>query len=465
MTRETCIAHRPKQAIAIIRRDYFELMSRDCVAAALLNEFEHRANGVFLRSPDIENPWLGEITTKEFEAALLGIATDKHIRKRLKALEEKGYIQTRQPVKHRKTLEYRLMVTTLQADLNALTEPYLNSSKPSGQTTVGPSKPSGQTTVDPAVKQPLGSQNPAVKRPLHYIQDLNKELDQLCIEQNEQKPLHTQPSQPVMVEVVTEPEIDNTYPFVTQEINESNQDSESSKEPGASAGCDNKRKRCRWLVSEQRVDELEDLLDSGADIGYTTQDELKALCDRMMGQIIKKYRASGVILTAKPNDVDSGFLKYLALTQWKDSGKMDAAFNTVLSFERNVTKWQGLAIAVSQWEEWLKDEEGQVTDVSKRGTGKGASKDDEAIAIKLMAQRAVENAARFKCAARVVEDIERANIQAKGVTPIAVDSSPEPVPFERKPLDPSKLSPEILEIMERAKAKAEVLNLQENQEN
>jgi hypothetical protein len=426
-------------------------MSRDCVAAALLNEFEHRANGVFLRNPDIENPWLGEITVKEFEAALLGVATDKHIRKRLKALEDKGYIQTRQPIKHRKTLEYRLMVTILQADLNILNEPYLNPSKPSGQTTVGGSRPSGQTTVDPAVKQPLGCQKPAVKRPLHYIQDLNKELDQLCIEQ---KPSHTHAAE-VVVEVISEPEIDNTCPFADKEIDASNQELNSGKEPDASVGRDNKRKRPRWLVSEQRINELEDLLDSGADTGYMTEDERKALCDRMMGQIIAKYRKSGVILTASPNDVDTGFLKYLALTQWKDSSKMDAAFNTVRSFERDVTKWQGLAIAVSQWEEWLKDEEGQVTDVIKRGTSKGASKDDEAIAIKLMAQQAAENAFKFKAPASLTNFARQANIPIAPLTPPVAAPDSQEVNIERKPLDPTKLKPEIQAILERAKSKAE----------
>ena len=44
MSRESCIAHPPKQVIAIVRQDYYELMNRDACAAALLNIFEYWAN-------------------------------------------------------------------------------------------------------------------------------------------------------------------------------------------------------------------------------------------------------------------------------------------------------------------------------------------------------------------------------------------------------------------------------------
>ncbi|ESA38514.1 hypothetical protein N836_31735 [Leptolyngbya sp. Heron Island J] len=71
--------------MAVIRQDYYDITA-DAVASALINFFEFRANGVISSNSNQANSEdipLGEISIKEFQEALLGLSTDKQIRKRL----------------------------------------------------------------------------------------------------------------------------------------------------------------------------------------------------------------------------------------------------------------------------------------------------------------------------------------------------------------------------------------------
>lgn len=143
--RDSCISHPQRQIMAVVRQDYYLLMNQDCIAAAILNIFEYWANGAIASKADEQDPWVGIRTAKEFEEMLLGLATEKHIRKRLHELEQLGFIHTRQPIAHRKSFEYRFMTSAVQEALNKL----------NGQTTVGLGESqrsndrwaSGQTTV------------------------------------------------------------------------------------------------------------------------------------------------------------------------------------------------------------------------------------------------------------------------------------------------------------------------------
>ena len=157
MNRTSCIAHPPKQAIAIVRQDYYELMNHDAVAAALLNIFEYWANAALAANPTEVRPYLGARPIREFEQLLLGIATDKQIRKRLAILAERGFIQMKRSVRRGFATTYRLMVPEVQTALAA-----------SGQTTDGVNnlRAAGQMTNESAVKQPaaLRSFNRALKK-------------------------------------------------------------------------------------------------------------------------------------------------------------------------------------------------------------------------------------------------------------------------------------------------------------
>ena len=178
MSRESCIAHPPKQAIAIVRQDYYELMERDACAAALLNIFEYWANAALASDPTVERPWVGARPVREFERLLLGIATDKQIRKRLLLLEVRGFIQTRAPGKRGEAKSYRVMVPEVQqAVVGQMTEGVVqlgsNSLCSLGQITAGGSEhrsnnrtTTGQTTEVSSVKRPIlrRSFDPALKK-------------------------------------------------------------------------------------------------------------------------------------------------------------------------------------------------------------------------------------------------------------------------------------------------------------
>ena len=178
MTRESCIAHPPKQAISIVRQDYYELTGRDACAAALLNIFEYWANAALATDASIERPWVGARPIREFERLLLGIATDKQIRKRLALLEERGFIETRPPAKRGAAKEYQVRVTEIQ---QAISQQVLDSGRslrsndpsPVGQITEDVQLPrsndrpaSGQITQASSVKQPKlrRSFDPALKK-------------------------------------------------------------------------------------------------------------------------------------------------------------------------------------------------------------------------------------------------------------------------------------------------------------
>ncbi|MEO1401907.1 MAG: hypothetical protein AAFV72_11755 [Cyanobacteria bacterium J06635_1] len=187
MTRESCIPHRAKQVLAIVRQDYYDLLDRDACGAALLNIFEYWANAAMVHDPDIERPWVGARPIREFEQLLLGIATDKQIRKRLALLEQRGFIQTKAPAKRGAAKEYQVRVPEIQAALvGYLTDDAVlrrsNDQRSIGQITddmtphwSNDSCLVGQTTRGASVKQPMPcrSNDRALKKKL---QELEKEV-------------------------------------------------------------------------------------------------------------------------------------------------------------------------------------------------------------------------------------------------------------------------------------------------
>ena len=149
MSRESCIAHSPKQAIAIVRQDYYELMERDACAAALLNLFEYWANAALAVDATLERPWIGARPIREFEHMLLGIATDKQIRKRLALLKERGFIRDRAPEKRGKAKEYQVCLPEIQHALFGQITEVDTSPRSYNQTCLG------QITDYPSVIQPI----------------------------------------------------------------------------------------------------------------------------------------------------------------------------------------------------------------------------------------------------------------------------------------------------------------------
>ena len=183
MTRESCIVHPPKQLLAIIRQDYYELTGRDACAAALLNIFEYWANAAIANDPTVERPWVGDRPIREFEQMLLGIATDKQIRKRLLWLEEMGFIETKAPAKRGAAKAYRVMLPEIQGAISGQMTDSGRSFGSDNREVMGQiaddasslrsnDPPAfGQTTGRPLVKQPtlLRSNDRALKEDLSRI--------------------------------------------------------------------------------------------------------------------------------------------------------------------------------------------------------------------------------------------------------------------------------------------------------
>ena len=130
MARESCIQHEPRSPFIQVRYDYWLLMHKDTASAAILALFEYWANAAIANEPDCEvNPWVGTRKIKDFQEMLFGIASDKHIRLRLKKLVELNYIQTeeekgRGAVRH---VKYRFMVENVQKDLKKISKDVIKS--------------------------------------------------------------------------------------------------------------------------------------------------------------------------------------------------------------------------------------------------------------------------------------------------------------------------------------------------
>lgn len=180
MSRNSCIQHAEQQALAIVRQDYYELMNRDAVAAALLNIFEYWANGVLSSKSTEDRPWVGPRPIREFEQRLLGIATDKQIRKRLSLLVERGFIQMKRSACRGVATAYRLMVPEVQAALRRLRGAG-QMTEDGADRTPNDQRSIGRITRGAAVKQPnvLRSNDQALKKDLKDFKE-EKERKGIC---------------------------------------------------------------------------------------------------------------------------------------------------------------------------------------------------------------------------------------------------------------------------------------------
>ncbi|MEM8506005.1 MAG: hypothetical protein AAF716_23010 [Cyanobacteria bacterium P01_D01_bin.1] len=138
---------------------------------------------------------------------LLGIATDKQIRKRLALIEERGFIQTKAPAKRGSAKEYRVLLPELQQALfGQMTageaETRSNDQRPFGHLTSGEkslrsnNQPTiGQMTGDPSVKQPmpLRSNDRALKKTTkEYKKEDLEEKDLLTFDSSQETFEHSQ---------------------------------------------------------------------------------------------------------------------------------------------------------------------------------------------------------------------------------------------------------------------------------
>jgi len=113
---QSCIFHPLGNRIAVVLQDYQQITGK-AAAAAILSLFEYWANEAIENGSDQSNPdriEVGARTVKEFEAALLGLCSEKSIRTHLKSLEALGFIaRTQRPTLDR-TQVYSFCVGAVQ---------------------------------------------------------------------------------------------------------------------------------------------------------------------------------------------------------------------------------------------------------------------------------------------------------------------------------------------------------------
>ncbi|BDA70114.1 hypothetical protein CAL7716_042800 [Calothrix sp. PCC 7716] len=89
--------------------------------------------------------------------------------------------------------------------------------------------------------------------------------------------------------------------------------------------------------------------------------ELKQWANEVIGDTVSHYRKSGRILYTAPNDVDYGFITYLA-KRLKNQENTAGASAWIRAMEKDPGRWQELSECVTQWrkEQFLSSEEGKV---------------------------------------------------------------------------------------------------------
>ncbi len=195
MARESCIEHRARERFFQIREDYMAITGDDPCAAAILHLFEFWTNAKLECIKSGEQPWIEGRTAKDISDALFNLYNEKSVRQRIKKLKDLWFIDTRQPVKHRKTFDYLLAVESVQEAIRELksNEPNgKNTSHPTVKTPLDNENPNGKNAVDPKVKTPLGEGSSNGKNTVAlYIRNSSKEIREEVLpslEQSQKEP-------------------------------------------------------------------------------------------------------------------------------------------------------------------------------------------------------------------------------------------------------------------------------------
>ncbi|OKH14815.1 hypothetical protein NIES592_08030 [Fischerella major NIES-592] len=129
---------------------------------------------------------------------------------------------------------------------------------------------------------------------------------------------------------------------------------------------------------DPKLENLVSLLDKG-ELKDLPLEEKKQLANYLMGEQIKLYRKSGYILATSPNDINTDFLRYVAWKDLKQPSDLGWARNTVLSYERDMTKWGQLVALVEGWQTVTPEE--VAATASARIAARRGGKEDLQIAI------------------------------------------------------------------------------------
>jgi hypothetical protein len=162
------------------------------------------------------------------------------------------------------------------------------------------------------------------------ISDLNSDLNSdLSQKESEGEAV------PVEAEIVTDSHQDS--PRFAEEKNVSlsqvNQVDCETKFP--TPGCDNNAQESEVLRRYEN-----------GEIEKLPRHELLKLAKQQLAEVVKAYRGSGMILNSKPNDIDRGFVAFIAKRDRKDS---EYASRLILACERTPERWTELTEMVKSW--------------------------------------------------------------------------------------------------------------------
>ncbi|MHC5939550.1 hypothetical protein, partial [Nostoc sp.] len=378
-----------KSLLLLIREDYFRLTKCDKVLSALLAVFEYWANGEISKNPmvgDISID-LGIRTIAEIEQLTLWSATDKHLRTKVKELERLGFISTSKGAGNHTI--YTLHIDHLQRSLDAV-DWSMSISELRSQNPARCCYPSGLLTEPPPVNRPnpsgLLTEPPPVNRPNPsgllteplYIEEEIKNLIQECVE--EAAPTRTQivdlgtsfsvKANPQICGFALQPLIKSTEDLSTPAPDKNTTTLENQNlQLGECSAPPQFSKKMENLVTQLDRGEIKDL----------PTNEKKQLANYLMSEQIKLYRRDGWILSIRANDISADFLRYVAWKELKMPDDLEWARNTVISYERDMTKWGQLVALVQGWRTVTPEE--VAATASSRVASRRGSKEDLEIAI------------------------------------------------------------------------------------
>ena len=211
---------------------------------------------------------------------------------------------------------------------------------------------------------------------------------------------------------------------------------QENKDPGEDQSSEAARDNKYNGVSVAKLEELQEKFDDGL-ITDLPDLEKKALAAYLMGDIIKLYRKSGKLLASSTNDLNPGFVRFYAWSEYQDETALSKARATILKLERTISSWSVLASVVSEWKacesnQELLQEKAKRRASSKRGTD---SELDKTVATSSTAERfrkiqeQQEREAAIK-AAKEAERVKASEVRSEPPTgaaspPSADDYDPE----------------------------------------
>lgn len=359
-----------------VREDYLEICDRNVCAAQILDLLEYWTGCRFAEISRIEkynasvealykaavpDIWLRE-SASNFIDGLLGSFGEKSIRAALKLLKTKGYITERSCNFLSRLKEFRLNIGRIQETLDKWRQASVIN----------------KTAEKPLCKDADESERQKSRYKTAELPDNNGENATALYITNNQKTnslFSNIQDESASGATLTSCEVVESVPN-----NTSNSDQEESftEQKNSSLESNVPSPSETEIFEAEVVEESSGLVKSGGEKKTSPEVariieayensgvipspiELKQWANEVIGDTVSYYRKSGRILYTAPNDVDYGFITYLA-KRLKNQENTAGASAWIRAMEKDPGRWQELSECVTQWrkEQFLSSEEGKV---------------------------------------------------------------------------------------------------------